>query len=188
MGLPDRILLFLYSLSVAIFAGYVVCFTLPVFYSEAELIQIIEISRMDAWANGTMIGIGVLFILLSLRLIWLSVKRSTGLEPGIDRANDMGAIRISLNTIKEIAINAGRKVKGVHDLTARVYFDEKESKVGIGLKMIVDGKTQIQQLSESLQKSVKNQVETIAGVEVDHVSVYVSRTMKSDQKKSLRVS
>lgn len=187
MGLPDRILLFLYSLAIMIFAGFVISIALPVFYSEAQLIQIIHLLRSDVWVYGTLIGMGVLFILISIRLIWISLRRSSGLEPGIDRTNDFGAIRISLSTIKEIAINAGRTVEGVHDLTAQVYFNETDSKVGIALKMVVDGKTQIQKLSESLQENVKNQVESIAGVTVAYVSIYVSKTMKSDQK-TLRVS
>lgn len=187
MGLSNRVLLFLFSFCVAVLAIFGVSLGLPFLFQEEQIIDAVQILYGDVWSHVVIVSMSLVMFLLSLHFLWVSFRQRRGIDPGIDRTTEIGEIRISIYAIEEIAMSAGKTVKGVHDLAARVYLDEKESTVRIGLKMIVDGKTPLQQLSETLQQTVKEKVENVAGVEVDQVSVYVSRTKKTDQK-NVRVS
>lgn len=191
MGVTDRILLFVYSFVIgllallgAIFGGF---FGIPTIWGEAEIFQFIRGVHGNLWFSVPVMSFSILFLLVSVRMIWVSLNRSSSSDKGIDQETEIGSIHISLTTIEEIVISSAKRVKGVHDLTARVYYDREESNLSIGLKMVIDGKIPIQSLSEELQKVVKNHVETIAGVEVDQVSIYIAQTKKSSQNR-LRVS
>lgn len=191
MGVLDRLLLFIYSflLTVLSLLGVITGVTvgLAVAVGKEEILQFVSTMYGNVWFGSGLISFSVLFFFLSLRFLWVSVKRNNMTSKGIDQENDLGSIHISLTTIEEIVISSAKRVKGVHDLTARVYFDVERSMLSIGLKMVIDGKIPIQSLSKELQEVVKNQVEKIAGVEVDQVSVYIAQTKKSSQNR-LRVS
>ncbi len=187
MGVTDRILLSIYSLAIGLIALFGAIIGLPVLFGEEEIIQWIRTVHGDVWFHVLLIGFSLLFFLVSLRLIWVSLHRNSSIDKGIDQETEIGNVHISLTTIEEIVISSAQRVKGVHDLTARVYYDKENSSLSIGLKMVIDGKIPIQSLSKELQQVVKDQVETIAGVEVDQVSIYVAQTKKPSQKR-LRVS
>lgn len=187
MGVFDRILLFVYSFAIVLLTmfGIVVGFS-TLFGVQAVEQYIQEIQSLDQFLVLA-VGFCILFLLLSFRIVWISFKRGNTYDNGIDQETEIGSVHISLLTIEEIVIRSAKRVKGVHDLKARVYYDPKESNLSIGLKIIIDGKTPIQSLSEELQRVVKEQVETIAGVDVDQVSVFVAQTKKPSQNR-LRVS
>lgn len=190
MGVLDRVFLFLYSLVIALFillgTVCVVMLGVPAWYGERSIPFTFELEG-NIWLYALWIVFGLVFFLLSLRFLWLSVKQDRLAENGIDQETEIGAVHISLTTIEEIVLRAAKQVKGVFNLKARVHYDEEKSNLSIGIKIEIDGKRPIQSVSEELQKIVKDQVEAIAGVEVDQVSIFVSQTNKSNQNR-LRVS
>jgi uncharacterized alkaline shock family protein YloU len=187
MGVSNRILLFVFSLSMAALAVCGVSLGLPWFFPTQEVKEVVEWIHGDLLLQIAIIVVSFLVFIISLNFLWVSIKPTRKVDPGIDRESEIGIVRISLLAIEEIATTAGKAVKGVHALTARVHLDDTAESLQIGLKMAVDGKEPIQQLSESLQQKVREQVESIAGVSVSQVSIYVSQTM-ANEKKRVRVS
>ena len=174
MSLFDRLLLVFHSLVVAVLSAMVALAGA----GAASLEWVWEAPHLR-WAVAV---IGLLLFLLSLRLLFSVMRRPKG--EGVDRLTEFGYIRISLDTLESIAQRAARGVKGIRDLTARVRFSsDSPSSVGIGLKITVDGETPILLLSEELQRTVKKQVEEIAGVEVNQVSVLVKDTFQPERSR-----
>ncbi|SFJ31070.1 alkaline shock response membrane anchor protein AmaP [Thermoflavimicrobium dichotomicum] len=182
MGLWDRLLLFLFSLGVAALAITGILIGCDLFIDPKKASEAILLLDRDVTLNISVVGVSVFVLLISLYFIsWGIFRRSA--NAGVDQLTEIGNIRISLETIENIAVKAARRVKGVRDLSARIRHNIKTSSVDIGLKIIVDGETPIQQVSEQLQRTVKDQVETIAGVAVDQVPVYVAKTIQANRAK-----
>lgn len=172
MSLFDRLLLILHSLVVAVLSAVV-----ALAGAGAASLEWVWEGPHLRW---TVAGIGLFLFLVSLRLLFSAMRRPK--DEGVDRLTEFGYIRISPETLENIASKAARGVKGIRDLTARVRFSgDSPSSVGIGLKITVDGETPIQLLSEELQRTVKQQLEEIAGVEVSQVSVLVKDTVQPER-------
>lgn len=74
--------------------------------------------------------------------------------------NEHGEIRISINTVESLARKATMRIRGITDLKSKVTVSE--SGLSVFLKVTVDGEGPIPELTERLQTSVKEHVETIA--------------------------
>jgi uncharacterized alkaline shock family protein YloU len=181
LGVIDRLLLFLCSIGLAVLA-LVVCLMGLQIGIQPELVQAgMERFYQDLGWRWATAAVSLSVLLISLRLLLVSLSRKKRIDPGVEHKTEVGYIHISLSTIESIAIKAARRVKGVRDLTARIRHQVQQSSVTIGLKITVDGETPIQPLSEQLQQLVKDQVKAITGVQVSQVSVYVAQTVQPDK-------
>ncbi|SEN22588.1 alkaline shock response membrane anchor protein AmaP [Lihuaxuella thermophila] len=183
MGLLDRLLLFLFSIGFAALAVVGFLAGLEILIGPREVISGIREFYQDPGLRWAVAGVSLFALVISVRLLAVGLMKKRALDPGVDRETEIGHIRISLKTIESLAVRAARKVRGIRDLTARVRHNGDHSSVGIGMKIIVDGERPIQELSEQLQLTVKEQVEKIAGVGVDQVSVYVAQTIQPDKSR-----
>jgi uncharacterized alkaline shock family protein YloU len=181
LGVIDRLLLFLCSIGLAVLA-LVVCLTGLQIGIQPELVRAgMERFYQDLGWRWVTAAVSLSVLLISLRLLLVSLSRKKRIDPGVEHKTEVGYIHISLSTIESIALKAARRVKGVRDLTARIRHQAQQGSVTIGLKITVDGETPIQPLSEQLQQLVKEQVKAITGVEVSQVSVYVAQTVQPDK-------
>jgi len=122
----------------------------------------------------------IIFLLVSLRFFFSAFRRTKPKsEKGIRQRSDLGEVNITLQTIQTIAERAARRIKGVRDLKTSV--KTLESGNIITLRVSVDGETPIPELTQKMQADVKEQVETIAGVDVAEVSVIVKEVAQPDQ-------
>lgn len=183
MGWLDRLLLLVYSLGIALLSVFGFLFGSQFFITpevvQSSLAQFYE----DSGLRWSITGVSLFVFLISLRFFFKALIKGKEMDAGVNRETEIGHIRISLHSIESIAAKVARRVKGVRELTARVRHRDNDSSVGIGLKIVVDGETPIQHLSEQLQLVVKEQVEQIAGVDVDQVSVYVAQTIQPDKSR-----
>ncbi|GAE87655.1 hypothetical protein JCM21531_1043 [Acetivibrio straminisolvens JCM 21531] len=89
----------------------------------------------------------------------------------ISKYNNVGEVRISLNTIESIALAASRKLGGVKDNKA--YVTKQGDNVVISIKTIVMPDINIPALLEDIQMKVKKSVEETTGIGVNEVKVSV---------------
>lgn len=183
MGWLDRLLLLLYSIGIAALAVFGFLFGFQLFISPEVVQSGLKQFYDDSSLQWAIAGVSLFVFLISVRFIIKSMIKQKEIDSGVNRETEIGHIRVSLRSIESIAAKAARRVKGVRDLTARVRHRVNDPSVGIGLKIVVDGETPIQHLSEQLQLVVKEQVEQIAGVDVDQVSVYVAQTIQPDKSR-----
>lgn len=176
----DRIFLFIYSLVSGIFAFYILVVALEwipnpdggAFGSFIETIR-------DEWIAFVLL---LIYILLSLRLLYLSLRRTRTYPSSIDQRTSMGDIRISLDAIENLSLKAASRVRGTRELKSSVKFDN--SGLAITIRTLVDGDTNIPQLTEEVQSNVKRYLEEITGIPVSYVSVYVANVTSTNVFKS----
>ncbi|WP_281886669.1 alkaline shock response membrane anchor protein AmaP [Paenibacillus sp. YYML68] len=131
------------------------------------------------------IGITTAVGLLAIRFLFLSVRREKSSVASIDQRTDFGDIRISLDTVENLALKAAGRSRGVRDLRARVKVSP--SGLEIVIRSIVDGEMSIPTLTEEMQGSVKRHIEDITGIPVAQVTVFVANIQQSSPTFKSRV-
>jgi uncharacterized alkaline shock family protein YloU len=129
-----------------------------------------------------MIAGAFLIFLASSRFLYISLRRGRGNAPSIDQRTEFGDIRISIETVENLSLKAANRVRGVKDLKARV--NVNASGLEIVIRSVVDGESSIPDLTEELQRSVKEHVEEITGIPVASVSVFVANIVQTHTFKS----
>lgn len=114
--------------------------------------------------------IASIFFCLSLTFL-LSGFKPEGDKKAIVKYNKNGEVRITLNSIENIALATSRKLSGIRD--SKAYVTKSGEGVNITVKAIVLPDINVPLLSEDLQLKVKNSVEDSTGVRVDGVRVMV---------------
>lgn len=178
----DKLLLLVYSLIVL--AGSVAALGMAArLIPRAETVQWIQQLYGPQWGvRSAVIAVGALLLLLSLRFLYIALRRSSASAPSIDQRTEIGDVRISIETVENLALKAASRHRGVKDLRARVRI--AESGIDIMIRAVVDGESAIPALSEEIQRTVKEHVEDITGIPVSNVAVYVANIIQSQSFKS----
>ncbi|MUG22680.1 alkaline shock response membrane anchor protein AmaP [Paenibacillus macerans] len=171
----DRLLLFIYSLSIGILSVIAILLLTdavpPDFYAAQERNLYIA-----AWV------VAVVLFLLSIRFFYISVKRERGSLPSINQRTEYGDIQISVDTIENLSYKAATRVRGIKEVKTRIRITE--AGLEIVVRALVDGETSIPALTEEVQKQVHDHVEDITGIPVSYVSVYIANLVHSPAVKS----
>ncbi|UJF31254.1 alkaline shock response membrane anchor protein AmaP [Paenibacillus hexagrammi] len=172
----DRLLLFLYSL--IIFAASIVilavsCSWVPKARAEAVL----DSFYFDQNVAYPAIVISIVLLLISIRFVYISVRRGRAQAPSIDQRTEIGDIRISMETVENLSLKAAGRTKGVKDLKSRVRVNQ--SGLEIMIRTVVDGESSIPDLTEDMQSNVKRYIEEVTGIPVASVTVYVANIIQS---------
>lgn len=181
----DRLLLFLYSIAIgaaAIIAIIAACGG----FSETWLNEVVSEFTGDARAIQASVIIGAIIILLmSLRFFILSVRRDGHSAPSINQRTEHGDIRISVETVENLALKAASRTRGVKDLRARVRV--ADAGLEIMIRAFVDGEGSIPTLSEEMQRTVSVQIEEATGIPVAEVSVFIANVTQAPTTYKSRV-
>lgn len=172
----DRLLLFLFSFIMIIGTGVLLASAFNwIGYNETSSFWYSVYT--DANTASIFIASCVVVLLISLRLFYISVRTGQAQSPSIDQRNDFGDIRISMETVENLALKAANRSRGLKDLKARV----RVSSAGleITLRTLVDGEMSIPALTEEIQSNVKSHIEEITGIPVAEVSVFVANVVQS---------
>ena len=114
--------------------------------------------------------IALIFFAMSI-IFLLSGVRSNKDKKAVSKHTNIGEVKISLNSIENIALNAARKVNGVRETKA--YVNKIDDNVAISIKLVVMPDVNIPSISEDVQERVKKSVEESSGISVKEVKVIV---------------
>lgn len=171
----DRLLLFIYSLSIGIISAIAILLV-----TNAVPVELKQYDNRS-WIIAA-ISVAALLFLLSIRFFYISIKRDRGSLPSIDQRTEYGDIQISVETIENLSLKAASRVRGIRDVKTRIRITD--SGLEIIVRALVDGETSIPELTGEVQKQVHDHVEEITGIPVSYVSVYVANVVQSPAIKS----
>ncbi|OGX60761.1 MAG: hypothetical protein A2189_08185 [Paenibacillus sp. RIFOXYA1_FULL_44_5] len=174
----DRLLLFLYTLIVGVISIY----ALLAAWNVVNLGKFVNRLNQDQLAAVSVIVIGIILLLISIRFFYISVRRSSSHAPSIDQRTAFGDVRISLDTIENMTLKAASRIRGVSEIKAKV--NVSSAGLEIAIRLLVDGESPIPNLTEELQSMVKNHIEELSGIPVSDVSVFVTNIVQSHSFKS----
>jgi uncharacterized alkaline shock family protein YloU len=175
MSILDRVLLLLLSIGGAIVGIGLILLGAGALGSSAP-----------AWAVAAqtdpsavyVIVIGLVFTLIALRFVFYRWRPAE--VEHVALTGDHGQIRISFETIRQLATRAGRGVRGVHEFDARVRMGQAGLILFVRVRALPD--VDLARMSNELQDTVKSYVERTAGVSVERVSVHVAEIAQGTAK------
>ena len=177
----DKLLLFLYSIIIGVISVFMLCAGFG-WISQSLLNDLVgEFNRL-ASIQITIAVTGVVLLLLSLRFFIVSLQRGSASSSSIDQRTEFGDIRISLETIENLALKAANRQRGVKELRARIQITE--AGLQITLRAVIDGENSIPEMTEEIQRAVKEHVEEITGMPVTNVTVFVANVIQANTFKS----
>jgi uncharacterized alkaline shock family protein YloU len=175
--LLDRFLLLVFSLAIAV-ASIIAIVAACGGFSEKWLQEVVSEFTGDARiVQGSVIGGAIILLLMSIRFCILSVRRDGRTAPSINQRTEHGDIRISVETVENLALKAASRTRGVKDLKARVRVSETGLEVLI--RAFVDGEGSIPTLSEEMQRTISQQIEEATGIPVAEVSVFIANVTQA---------
>lgn len=172
MKILFRILLAVYAFCLAVFSA----FAMYVALDPDAFVKISDsITAVLESDNATALRVAVfitalLFFALSIMFLLSGVRRSKD-KKAVSKQTDIGEIRISLNSIENIASNAARRSSGIKE--SKTLVRNSEEGVEIELRVVVMPDISIPVISEEVQGRVKKSVEDASGIAVKNVRVIV---------------
>jgi uncharacterized alkaline shock family protein YloU len=121
-------------------------------------------------AKLIMFFITLIFLVLSIMFLFSGVKRDKD-KKAVSKYTNIGEIKISLNSVENIALTASRKLTGIKE--SKAYVTKIEDALNIVIKVVILTDINIPSLSEDIQIKVKNSVEETTGIKVNDVKVVV---------------
>ncbi|MCR8642413.1 alkaline shock response membrane anchor protein AmaP [Paenibacillus sp. N1-5-1-14] len=179
----DKLLLFIYSLfilTVSIIGICVVLAWVPKEQAGRFMVEIYTNSYVSYWV----LAVCAVVLLISLRFLFISLRRGQADAPSISERTEFGEFRISVETIENLSLKAASKVRGVKDLRVRV--NVTPPGLEITVRTYVDGERTIPEITQELQQAIKGHIEEITGYPVVSVSVYVANTVQSSSNNAPR--
>lgn len=170
MNIIFRTILAIYAFCLTVVSVILMAMTLNHGLFSSTTDYIIEFVLPNKASNILMFIVELIFFALSIIFLFSGV-RSEREKKSISKANNIGEIRISLNTIENIALSASRKLNGIKETKA--YVSKLGEDVSIYIKAVVLADIHIPTLSEELQSKVKKAVEETSGINVTDVKVSV---------------
>lgn len=184
MRVLDR--LFLFFQSVIFFVVSLFMFLVSIrFFKYGLLSDAVYSIYSNSNLQWTIAVTSLVTTILSLYFMIKSFQTNRA-ESFFNKSSELGEIRISMETLENMASKTALKVNGVKDLKVRIRPEENATVTGI-VKIFVDGETPIPKISEEIQQSIKHHIEEIAGIEVGHVHIIVSNIGQSNHVKKARV-
>jgi len=119
----------------------------------------------------------VVFIIISIILlvsgvIFLIFALKTNKDKkAVSKYTNIGEVKISLNSIENITLNAAGKFSALRNVRASVY--KVDDTVTIAIKALILPDVNIPVISNEIQETVKNAVEESSGVMVSDVRVFI---------------
>lgn len=172
MGILLRVVLFFFSIAIVLIASLAILVGFE-FYSQNYINGIIDSIYNSGLYKVALIAISLIFIIIAVYIFFRSLSYKKDNTAFSTNSTDSGQIKISVDTLENIALNAIKKVEGQKEPKVKVKVEPDDS-VSVFVTILIDGEKSIPQISEEIQMNIKDSVEQIAGLSVKKVHVAVS--------------
>lgn len=133
------------------------------------LIQNYLFNLTNSWLLGVT---GVILIVVFLTL-FINVFRSRPVKDAIVHETPLGIVRLTLPALENLVIKSAKSVYGIREVKTQI--KTQLDSVSIQLKVQVLPDLNIPQITEELQKKVKEYLVKTTGITVDSVKVTVNK-------------
>jgi len=172
-GSIDRSLLTVYTLIIILGSMFILLVCAGVGLGIISLEAIRDYASNINW-NWQIIAISsaiaILFIIVSIRLLFLGVRKPA-LHSALLKNTELGMIRVSRVTLETLAQKAVKSFGEIKDAKSIIILDMEGIRVHIKILVMPDVK--LPELTVSIQQKVKDYIESLSGIVVKEVQIYV---------------
>jgi uncharacterized alkaline shock family protein YloU len=172
MNILFRVLLAIYAFCLALFSAFGVYIAIDpnVFINISEYLTGILSTDGAAALRVAVFATALVFFVLSIMFLLSGVKSNKD-KKAVSKHTNIGEIRISLNSIENIASHTCKRINGVKE--SKTLVRKSDDGVQIEARMIVMPDMSIPVISEEVQGRVKKAVEEASGIMVKNVNVII---------------
>jgi uncharacterized alkaline shock family protein YloU len=172
MNIFFRVLLAFYAFCLAVFSAFCMYIAIDpqAFVDISGTITGTILANEAGVLRVVVFIVALIFFVLSI-IFLASGVRSNKDKKAVSKHTNIGEIKISLNSIENIAINASRRSNGIKETKTLVR--KVDDGVEIEVRIIVMPDLSIPVISEEVQGRVKKAVEESSGISVKQVRVVV---------------
>ena len=178
MKVVEKITLFLYS-NIMLILSIILCLLVFGWLDMGLAGGIVQKIITGDLSGKIILGISLLFILLSIKCIFFSNTSSneTKNTQGVLLENESGKLLISKETIENLVNSVALNFENSEQVTTRIDLD-KDNNVIVYVNLTVSSEAVIKDLSSNLQKEIKEKIKNATDLEVKEVNITVKRVVE----------
>lgn len=175
MKILEKITLIIYS-NIMLILAIILCL-LSFGWLDIDVVGDIVKGAIQGEVTGNIIlGISVLFILLSIKCIFFdsTSKEQIKERQGVLLENESGKLMISKETIENLVNSVVQNFESAQEVTTKVELD-KENNVKVYANLVVSSNAIIKELSANLQDKIKDKIKKATDLDVKEVNITVKK-------------
>ena len=178
MKVVEKITLFLYS-NIMLILSIILCLLVFGWLDMGLVGGIVQKVITGDLSGKIILGISLLFILLSIKCIFFSntSSKETKNTQGVLLENESGKLLISKETIENLVNSVALNFENSEQVTTRIDLD-KDNNVIVYVNLTVSSDAVIKDLSANLQKEIKEKIKNATDLEVKEVNITVKRVVE----------
>jgi len=134
----------------------------------------------DFFNQIILVSVGALLIFLAIYLIWQKAQIDKG-NLSVVQKTSFGEIKISIGSIKRLASKVVKGMEEIRETRPEVNI-LKSGGINIDLHLFVKQDVNIPQLSEKIQRKVKEYILETSGIETKEIKIHVDKIFYEDKK------
>ena len=177
MGIPDRIILTLYTLLMAVFAVVVILITIGIIPSVAFAHIITELPGNWEFAAG-----GVILFVLSVRLLLAGIGL-IGDSSSLTLADaDSGKTVVSKRALEDYIADIAQEVYGIYSVKVAVDMEDKTT-INARIHASLEPGVNVFEITEEVKDNIKETIKKVVGLEVKNIELYFKKIKNSGKDK-----
>ncbi|WP_296971129.1 alkaline shock response membrane anchor protein AmaP [Tepidanaerobacter sp. EBM-38] len=175
MNLFDRIILAIYALFFSLLSIVLILFSIKI-----VSFQYVITSLSILYGRWETCAIGLVLLLISLRFLFYGLKSNRVSETTV-KDSELGKVCITLDAIENLALKVIRDIENIKD--SKIKVKKQENGVSILLKLTVNYDVIIPEMTLELQKTIKDYIETTAGISVNDIQISIDNISNQPKQK-----
>ncbi|MBA7609994.1 hypothetical protein ES703_17197 [subsurface metagenome] len=124
--------------------------------------------------------VGALLIFLAIYLIWQKAQIDKG-NLSVVQKTSFGEIKISIGSIKRLVLKVVKEMEEITETRPEVNI-LKSGGINIDLRLSVKQDVNIPELSEKIQRKVKEYILETSGIETKEIKIHIDKIFYEDKK------
>ena len=174
-------LIFILFLAVLVFiSGIFLALSLRLFSLENLFFKTNYLIYSNFFNQITLGLVGVLLIFLAIYLIWQKAQINKG-NLSVVQKTSFGEIKISIGSIKRLALKVVKGMGEITEMRPEVNI-LKSGGINIDLHLSVKQDVNIPELSEKVQRKLKEYLLETSGIETKEIKIHIDKIFYEDKK------
>lgn len=173
MGIPDRIILTLYTFLMAVVAVFVTLCSLDIFPKSFISEFIAGIPGNWIYAIG-----GVIMLLVSLRLLVAGLGVTSGNSLQLSEGPS-GKVHIGKSALEDYIANLSQEIYGIYNV--KVIAKLEDEAINVRINASIEPGINIPETTGEIKANVKESIKKVTGIEVKEIELYYKQIKSKEE-------
>lgn len=177
MGIPDRIILTLYTLLMAVFAVTMVMITLGMIPPDFFMRVITKLPGNWEFAAG-----GAVLFIISVRLLLAGIG-ALGDSNALTLSDaENGKTVVSKRALEDYIADIAQEVYGIYGVKVKVLMEDKTA-INASIHASLEPGVNVFEVTEEVKDNIKETIKKVVGLEVRNVELYFKKIKNNSKEK-----